>query len=561
MHNIVHAVLLDTRGIQKYVFSCNKLKTNIGASYLVDDIFNSVIKDILQEMGLKMPKEDWQDVEKLQLLENKEVECEIAYVGGGNMLLLVNKEDSAAVVKSIVSKWTERLLVYAPGLKTGAALGTMDLTNSDTFKASLDSLYKQLKENQNNILPEVDLPYTGLTLECDYSGKTADIKCEVVGAKERGTMISAEVDAKIRAAKQADKALYDTYQDKLDDENEPYRFVSELESIGYKDGESYISVIHIDGNNMGVKFSCTTDMQERKQMSLKVASAVKDGFSKLLQSIREEYPYNDKYIDNKKIKEVSGKALPIRPIIIGGDDVTFICPGRLGLRYAYKFIQYVTENRVLSDEQKQSFEKKLNQDKTEVDRMTLSTGLSCCAGVAIVPAKYPFFRAYELAEQLCSAAKKNSRKDDTSWLEFAVLHGEAYPSLDLMRKNQYVGAKGTNGKYRNMHYGPYKIGNPDSKHSIEKLFELQEKLRESHGDSRNKLKSLREVLFKDDHSIKVFCENDDNLRELLNKENGINVDYEADIKLLWDIVDGVETTRYLDAIEIMDFVIPELERR
>lgn len=35
----VGAILLDTRSIQKYVFGCNKLKTNVGASFLVDDIF------------------------------------------------------------------------------------------------------------------------------------------------------------------------------------------------------------------------------------------------------------------------------------------------------------------------------------------------------------------------------------------------------------------------------------------------------------------------------------------------------------------------------------------
>lgn len=59
----------------------------------------------------------------------------------------------------------------APGLKTGAAIGMMDV---ERFKDSLDKMYVQLKQNQNTVLPQVDLPYTGLTLECNISGKTAD---------------------------------------------------------------------------------------------------------------------------------------------------------------------------------------------------------------------------------------------------------------------------------------------------------------------------------------------------------------------------------------------------
>lgn len=39
----VGAILLDTRSIQKYVFGCNKLKTNTGASFLVDGIFTEAM--------------------------------------------------------------------------------------------------------------------------------------------------------------------------------------------------------------------------------------------------------------------------------------------------------------------------------------------------------------------------------------------------------------------------------------------------------------------------------------------------------------------------------------
>ena len=55
MENIrteVGAVLLDTRSIQKYVFGCNELKTNVGASYIVDKIFEEIMCNKVLNKGV-----------------------------------------------------------------------------------------------------------------------------------------------------------------------------------------------------------------------------------------------------------------------------------------------------------------------------------------------------------------------------------------------------------------------------------------------------------------------------------------------------------------------------
>ena len=44
------AILFDTRSIQRYIFSGNRLKTNIGASYLVDRVFDDVLLPAVREM-------------------------------------------------------------------------------------------------------------------------------------------------------------------------------------------------------------------------------------------------------------------------------------------------------------------------------------------------------------------------------------------------------------------------------------------------------------------------------------------------------------------------------
>lgn len=551
MGNKVGAILLDTRSIQRYVFGCNELKTNTGASYIVDNIFDELMcEKILPEFSKNIDV-NWRNNKEVQMLTNPELEYEVAYIGGGNMLLLVragkNADENLDMCRKIVSMWSKELLLYAPGLKTGAAVGEIDISR-EAFKQSLDVLYKQLKENQNLILPNVDLPCTGFTKECDVSGKTADAYDYSTGEKR---MVAAEVAAKIAAYRYAVAENKDQYNSELGQ----FQFCSDISKIGYLEGESYISVIHIDGNNMGVKFSCCETIDERKQLSMKVASVVNNSLKKLLEKIAAEYDSYANFLDMDKLKQNGKCVLPIRPIIIGGDDITFVCPGRLGLEYAKYFVEEAGKQILLTDEQHHRMEKTLTGGKK------LSKSLSCCAGVAVVPAKYPFFRAYELAEQLCGAAKKYSRQNDDKWLDFAILHGEMTPALEQLRKQQYVNLIG-----KKLHFGPYKIG-AEAKDilSIEKLLELSDKLnaeKAGKGDlltslkkkaAQNKVKKLREVLCGDIHGIARYLEISPEVEDVLCSELGKD---EACADDFWQCKHGEneESTRFIDAIEIMDFL-------
>ncbi len=567
MSKKVGAILLDTRSIQRYVFSCNKLKTNAGASYLVDGIFNSLMQDkILPSFHLKMPEISWQETKEIQMLKDDSIECEIVYIGGGNMLILINKyvdnEDKLfELCRKIVGKWSFEMLRRAPGLKTGVAIDMMDI-ETGAFKKSLDGLYKQLKQNQNTVLPQVDLPYTGLTLECDISGKTADVFDWV---DER--WIANEVKSKTDAYKYAAAKLRAEYEKHLIDENgNMYDFVNDLDHIGAKDGESYVCVIHIDGNNMGVKFGKCEDSQERKALSLKVVGIVQKAFGKLIDSIVQEYDGEvyAKVLDMQDLKraEKGKRLLPIRPIIIGGDDITFVCPGRVGIEYAKRFIEFVNEVELLSDEQHERMSKAKDKDGKDI-RINLSKNMSCCGGIAIVPLKYPFFRAYELAEALCGSAKSESRQNDNCLIDFAILYGEMTPTLDQLCRQQYEAPEGY------LHYGPYIVEKNvngtklfDDKSYIDDLLNLKDEIENKL--PRNKVKELRDALSKDEHSMTLFLENCPQIVSILQKQTGkeeVNADdlwqYRID-KTAGDKKKQTKKdlkTRYMDAIEIIDFTL------
>lgn len=568
MSKKVGAILLDTRSIQKYVFSCNKLKTNVGASYLVDAIFNDLMQNVvLPSFNLKMPEEVWQETKEIKMMNDDKIECEIVYIGGGNMLILVNKypddmNKNLALCREIVGRWSEEMLKKTPGLKTGASIAEMDI-EKEAFKTSLDEMYKQLKQNQNTVLPQVDLPYTGLTLECDISGKVADT-FDWVDKR----WISNEVKSKTDAYKYASEKLRKEYKyDLLDEEQNEYDFIDDLEHIGCKDGESYVSVIHIDGNNMGVKFGNCRSSQERKELSLKVVERVQQSFQSLVKSIIKDYNNKiyDDVLDIKDLVRDKKRLLPIRPIIIGGDDITFVCPGRLGIEYAKRFIKFVNKEDLLTEEQHEYMTEEINKNKDEKDKKEISKKMSCCGGVAIVPLKYPFFRAYQLAESLCSSAKSKSRKDDKCFIDFAILYGEMTPTLEQLTRYQYTGAEGY------LHYGPYCVGETDDKlsladkSSIDDLMELKDKLADTRV-SRNKVKELRDVLTRDMHSIMRFLENSGykakeekkTINDILKEETGKDEVYAEDF---WQkkAEENELKTRYIDAIEIIDFTLPKTE--
>lgn len=550
MSKEVGAILLDTRSIQKYVFSCNKLKTNVGASYLVDGIFNDLMqKIVLPSFNLKMPEISWQKSEQIEMIKDDSIEAEIVYIGGGNMLILINKfsgkEDNLNLCREIVKKWTLEILKKAPGLKTGAAIGMMDV---ERFKDSLDKMYVQLKQNQNTVLPQVDLPYTGLTLECNISGKTADTFDWV-----DKSWIAKEVKAKTDAYTYASEKVRSEYKDILekDGSRDKYDFASELEKIGCKEGESYISVIHIDGNNMGVKFSKCKDSQERKKLSLKVAQIVQNAFCELIKTIIAEYDSKAyaEALDMEKLVDKEGKKLlPIRPIIIGGDDITFVCPARVGIEYAKRFIEAVNKQEFLSDEQ----HKRMSEEvKKEDNSIILSKTMSCCGGVAIVPLKYPFFRAYQLAEHLCGSAKNKSRKNDNSLIDFAILYGEMTPDLDQLCRYQYSAPEGC------LHYGPYSVQKEiqDGSH-INDLLVLKDDIRDN--VPKNKIKELRDVLTKDMHTQIRFLENCKEIQKIIDEEcNQEGIGAQA----FWQKKKGESElkTRYIDAIELIDFTLPKEE--
>ncbi len=479
MENCI-AVLLDTVSIQQYIFQSNKLRENIGASYLVDEIFRSLLVSALNQSGSGLPKdslEHWRFAENLApLCGDGEPWVEIGYIGGGNALLFFSRAEQA---EAFVRQWTTLLLLHAPGLQTAVALekNFPRFIDSIRFRRAMEQLFQQLRKNKGLFHPITQIPGHGITGECSRSERSAEIFNNIVK-----NFVSAGTEARIRAAKESNERLTSDY---LEVKDNTYCFPLELEDLGGVHGvDSHIAIVHIDGNGVGRLIQEAADLKELRKCSVVVDSAVKNAFAHLVDTITEPKQFSQlmKDLGIPPAKGDVASTLPIRPVILGGDDMTFVCDGKLGLYFAREIVAQLEKTTVKGKK------------------------LSACAGVAIIKTKYPFYRGYQLAEELCANAKKAARdnNEDTpgSYLDFHVSLGSISGSLQQVRETGCTNMEMTNNP-GNLLIRPYVLSGEDDPERL-RFSEMVRATAALANWPETKLNDLREALYRPEAERKSF---------------------------------------------------------
>lgn len=511
----VWAVLIDTVSIQKYVFGSNKLKENLGAS----DLIHRVYEEPLQEVVKRVVSESQYGAV-----------FEIGYIGGGNALLFFRDKDMA---QRFVREWTRDLLVKCPGIATAVAIDQIDISDH-AFYNDKKGLFKQLRDNKARYFPQTILPRHGITAECPRTGYSMDVWSGELLPKDERNYISSVSYAKLMAAREAKKDIERYIPERFKKGSSSgalvtHTFTDELDKLGQLKGEeSYIAIVHIDGNGMGKRFMNTKTLSEIRNLSKTVQEATENSFRAMLErvltnfeKIQECLGYKDPEAKRKYPKEDGKHIIPLRPIIIGGDDITFVTDGRLGVYLAKIFIE-------------------------EFEKQNVSDGipLSACAGVAITKTKYPFYRGYRLSEDLCKNAKdiRKSHNDNGSWIDFHIAYGGFSGSIEDIRKSHYKTPDGAELCFR-----PYKVGSSEEQ-GLDLFIENARRLKENFPNS--KLKELREVATAGKARAELYMKGLEARRLKLPEINGTNYHKEFFEN---------NKTPYFDMIEIMEFYPFELD--
>lgn len=510
-----YLTILEVSQKQAFIFGSNKLKENIKNSEIIAQIT------------------DAQYIEKA--VGNKEifdVQKNLVYAGGGHTVLEFESKDQSVKCVSAVT-------------------GTI----RDDFN-ELEMFAKTI-EYDNSLDPGKNLKNLTAALERKKALRKSAFHQGSFGVESIDTIrLKPVLDENDNKAKEQI-----TIKQKELSVPAGFNAVDKLENLGGKKGESnFVAIVHIDGNAMGKRMENFYEKHKEEDWD-----TYKDNLRKFSESIdadfKQAYADMEKYVANNirngklSALELQNNNFPVRRIITAGDDICFISEGRIGIECAVSFIKALT---------------------TKINPID-NSGYSACAGVAIVHQKYPFFKAYELAEMLCSNAKKfgasideEENGKDISSIDWHIEYGEIKDTLGEIR-SEYTTVDGNQMELR-----PYivhateeinKLENVRQYENFKKVIQFMSGIcKKSSGSdnssyARGKVKELRNVFKQGDDMTQHFLKF--NKMEGFALEGFFNGYQSQDIgqlfkgksekyKVFTKTYDGKERCVLFDAIEIID---------
>ena len=240
--------VFGTASLQRYIFQSNRLKENIGASYLVKYWLEEGLLEAIKQAGHTIDTTIWDEYKANPSMSPPENPVDTAedvnliYVGGGNAALLCKNRD---IARQSIKAWSRKLLEDAPRLRVAVGYADVEDSLAEAYRGALDDLASC----------EESLPFGaalyGLPIvrTCTTTGLPAS-----VNSQEGDGWISQSAASKRKRVGSegnpgdAQNAIFDQFGSVL---KEGQHFAIELDKLGGREGESHIAVVHADGNGMG----------------------------------------------------------------------------------------------------------------------------------------------------------------------------------------------------------------------------------------------------------------------------------------------------------------------
>lgn len=535
--NTMSSVILtvvDTAGIQDYIFASNRLRENIGASLLVERTTRDWVYDSLQSLAMKHNVSEVThgrlEFSDMQLVRDG-LTAEVIYAGGGNTLMLFQSPDDEPLgeAKRFARELSRKALVHAPGLE-------LVIAHSEPFKWEDDDLKERVSrlidgrltaKKRSRQAAVVSLAGLGVTAECSSTGLVATYTNRGREPRQaRQRFVSSESAAKLDSVRAANNRLQEMIlRNDQDGKFAELVFTNELDHLSRTGGEeSYIAVVHADGNGMGKRIgdiaSSTQNnldyISRMRSFSQAIEDAAERALINTLRTLRQGIVpdekgkwvltevvqqvaaaghqinkpqkqivlYQPKKGDDDERGEDAGKPRwPFRPLVFGGDDVTFVCNGQLGLSLAAIYVrEFQAQTRDLPDG---------------------NGSVHSCAGVCVVKVHYPFRRAYDLSEQLTKSVKRSlgDKRVQVSALDWHFSSTGLSGGLSEIRKREYE-PEGN----RSLLMRPVRMGEQKDWRTWKNFHQLTAILNydDRWAGRRNKLKALREALRAGKQSVREF---------------------------------------------------------
>lgn len=456
------------QGIQNFIFKTNELKHIVGASELVEKICTDAFEEFLGKTG---------------------EEGFIVKAAGNIKFVFNDKEDCEKAFRLFPRK----VLNMAPGITISQTVVAFDSDNQEEFKIAIDKAEQQLKSQRNNPAPSITLGLMGMK----RANNTGLPIGHILKEKNKTEYFDDATWAKLQY-----NNVFNLCQKSFGLQYVPKESIAfNISDITGKN--DWIAVIHADGNSLGkVVQKVGRNKEKFSEFSYRLNEAT-------IEAANIAYSAVSEIIGTKGL-------IPIRPVVLGGDDMTVIIRGDLALLYTKTFLQ--------------AFELKTNEKLGHILReeevfANNEDKLTACGGIAFTKSSYPFYYGYELAEQLCNQAKKDAKSrcgaDPRGLPDSCLMFHKVQDSFiisydDIVKRELSVDG---NPLFK---AGPYYIHNTDKRHTVDELEQISLKLDDESKDGvRSGIRQWISLRLKDKNQAKQRKER---MKVVFTKDNSEIVD-------------------------------------
>ena len=390
------------QGIQGFIFQTNELKDIVGASEMVEEICTTKFRNDFMADG------------------------ELIVSAAGNIKCLFTSEEQC---RTAVMNFPRVVMEAAPGITISQAVVKTSNEEIDcSFQTVVNRLEERLRAQRNRVAKSLT---TGL-MAIERSRKTGLPAIKVIKDGENMVFLDSGTAMKKDRSKEGVATL------KLCNKSFGREVKASDVALDIKeltDRNDWIAIIHADGNGLGAILANKGGTKEGlHSFSSRLSEATETAAQKA-------YSVIAKNKDRKKI--------PIRPVVLSGDDHTVICSADIAIAYAKSFIAH--------------FEEETAQKELP---------LTACAGIAFIKSSYPFHYGYQLAETLCSIAKKDAKLRVVNGIIPSCLMFYKVQSSFVEKFADIVEKELTPQVGHSFVFGPYYLHEQPQRWTIQKLMEL-----------------------------------------------------------------------------------------
>jgi len=447
---MIFTYLFEAKSIQKYLFSSGKLKDVIAASERLDRFIDSdgssLLSQVINKAGIKSDLLDINTQSSNDMVHF--LRCK-----GGAFYAYCHTEESLLKLRSI---WTLTIQQLFPSLEFTDALSV-----AETLNKSIESSHKLLAADRNT--PDVKFPIaSAVSARYQRSGMAAVPPSRLAKkAAMKNEFDNDALDLDIEHHRQAYQALKMRTSAALQDRFSPDELVGEINypinlekdfaysTKGLKensDATKDLALVHIDGNGLGGVLRAL-----KNELGSKDPEIYRKGFRLFSDALNKATINAAKKATQWLYKVAAYKSkddkltyLPMRPIVLGGDDVTLFCRADLALEFSTIFCK---EFKIASETAlKPLFDNYIQTDE-------LKKYLTASGGILYAKASHPFTNSHHLAEELCSHAKKLTKSVNTNDSQvgpaalafYRLSHSIAADFYDIYKQSQYHSLSGNRG--------------------------------------------------------------------------------------------------------------------